>query len=228
VGSDAVVKVFVGCLLDLLEAGFFFIMCDAAGAASGLLLMGGARIESSSVGRGVLCFGTVLAGNSGGTGGDDSDNKSDPPGIAEVVLFLLVGVRLLSPLEDRLSLFGRRSDESGVATAAAVFDMGRGVDSSSGRNSFSSSAVRWEESLVSIICRILGCLFRGFSVPRMDTSPAARSDMFPLGLTTLETRGAAAAGEEVGLGGDENIALGGTGASGDLRLDFAGLFNPDP
>ena len=219
----------MGCFLNLLEAGFFISVRNLDGGASGLLVMGGARIESTSVACGVFCLLIALMGSSGGVGGEERERESTAPGIPEVVLFLLAGLGLLSPLEDEVSSFGRRSDAPGVVTVAVIFDMGRGVDSSSGRNSFSSSPVKREESLVSIIWRILGWRFRGLSVPSMDVSPAGRSDVFMLGLTTLEASGAAATGEEVSSAGDEDsVAFGRIGASGDLRLDFIGLFNPDP
>lgn len=80
---------------------------------------------------------------------------------------------------------------------------------------------------MSIIWRILGWRFRGFRVPSIDVSPT-RSEVFVLGLTALEASGAAAAGEDIDFAWDKDIALVNIGASGDLRLDFVGLFNTDP
>lgn len=75
-------------------------------------------------------------------GGDDRDSASTASGMPEGVLVLRAVAGLFSPLEDESSLSGRRSDEPGVAIVAVILDIGRGVDSSSGRKSFSSSAVR--------------------------------------------------------------------------------------
>lgn len=45
----------------------------------------------------------------------------------------------------------------------------------------------------------------------------------------LDANGATRADDGAGFAGEVgSIAFGNKGASGDLRLDFAGLFNPDP
>ena len=129
----------------------FFILVRGFGEeASEELLLGGAMTESSSTARGVLALLIRFTGNFGDAGDDERDKASTAAGITEGVVFELTGVGLLSALEDVFSLFGRRSDP-GVDFAAIIFDIGRGVDSSSGRNSFSSSTVMLDESLVSMI-----------------------------------------------------------------------------
>lgn len=137
------------CFLKLLEEELSVL--DFGGEASGLLLMGGANTESSSTGVRVFSLVTSLTGKSRGAGDNENGKVSIAPGIPEGVALLLADVGCLSPPEDGVSLFGRRSDDPGVAIVAIIFDMGRGVDSSSGRNSFSSSAVIRDESLVSMI-----------------------------------------------------------------------------
>ena len=106
--------------------------------------------ESSSTARGVLALLVIFSGNFGDVGGDERDRAYTASGMTGEVVFVILGVGLLSALEDVFSLFGRRSDP-GVVSAPINFDAGSGVDSSSGRNSFSSSAVMPDESLVSMI-----------------------------------------------------------------------------
>lgn len=53
-------------------------------------------------------------------------------------------------------------------------------------------------------------------------------DVFTVGLAALEANSPVVARDNAGFAGDdESVPFVSIGASGDLRLDFAGLFKPD-
>ena len=118
------------------------VALDFGGLATGLLLAGGAITESSSSGLGDRCFIVLLRNSSEAAGNDEGGAPPIAPGLSIVSHRLEAGVGRLRPLELELSLFGRYREEPGVIFAAAVFGTCSGVDSASGRNSFSSSVLR--------------------------------------------------------------------------------------
>ena len=63
-------------------------------------------------------------------------------------------------------------DEFGVDVVAKVVECCRGVDSSFGKKSSSSSSSIFDESLLASNCRMLACLRRGLMVPRIEVSRA--------------------------------------------------------
>jgi hypothetical protein len=81
-----------------------------------------------------------------------------------------------------------------------------------------------------MICRMLGCRFRGFSAPIIDVSVAGSIELLRLGRNTRFAVDAGTDDEDIArLAEDDGVAeFDSSGASGDLRLDFEGIFNPEP
>ena len=142
-------------------------------------------ISASSSGAGEVAV-QVVAGidleGPGGSSGSASEGRFVSPSDVDtgsgafeasetglIVLFEKFGncglsFRLRYPTVD-----GCDSSESGVDACAALGRLS-GVDSSCGKKSSSSSSPIFEESLVSISCKMLGWRRRGLMVPRTDVS----------------------------------------------------------
>lgn len=65
-------------------------------------------------------------------------------------------------------------------------------------------------------------------MPSTDVSATGRMDVFKVAFAALEANSPIVARDDAGFAGDDDSApFVSIGASGDRRLDFAGLFNPD-